>query len=165
MAVAPKKGGKAPPAKAKGREVDDAPSNESDIPSVIEFDEDIEDAERPDPLPPGTYPATITGVDVKVSQKGNKFANVMWFINPDSYPADFEGSPDGLTVRGMVMLEDNAASRYRLKTFLHAIGLRGARSIDTSAWKDCEAKIVIAHEKNPNDGLDYPRVRNVLPAE
>lgn len=163
MAVAPKKGAK--PAPKKRAQEEEMPSNESDIPSVIEFDEDVEDAERPDPLPPGTYPATITGVEVKVSLKGNKFANVMWFVSPDTFPADFEGAPDGVTVRGMVMLEDNAASRYRLKMFLHAIGLRGARSIDTSAWKDCEARIVVAHEKNPNDGLDYPRVRNVLPAE
>lgn len=165
MAVAPKKGAKVPPPKKARWEEDEAPSNESDIPSVINFDEDVEDAERPDPLPPGTYPATVTGVEVKVSQKGNKFANVLWFISPDAFPIGFDSAPDGVTVRGMVMLEDNAASRYRLKTFLHAIGLRGARQIDTSAWKDCEARVVVQHEKNPNDGLDYPRVRNVLPVE
>lgn len=120
------------------------------LPSVIEFDEDISQAEAPIPLPVGDYPAEIRGATRKTSQtSGKEYAATQFFISPDSYPADFtEGEPDGsILTFNRVSLENTPASRYRLRKFLEAIGAPAGSKIDLNDWVGRTATVTIAHDE------------------
>lgn len=117
--------------------------------SIIEFSEDIGDAEAPDPIPVGDYPAQIVGAERKDSAQGNAYAAVMFSISPDDFPPDFqaEGLEDGLKITyRRVPLEDNPLSRFRLKKFIEAIGAKPGKRIDLSEWIGLTATINVAHE-------------------
>ena len=120
-----------------------------DLPSVVEFSEDIADAPEPKPLPLGEYTAQIRGAAVKLSQRSTKYAAVDFFISPDQYPVDFtDGNPDGLVITyRRVPMEDNPQARYNLRRFCEAIGSPMAKQIDVNMWVGATAKVKIAHEK------------------
>ena len=70
------------------------------MPSILEFSEDIADAEPPEPLPVGEYRGQIIGTETRMSQKDTKYVAVTWLIPPEEYPADYDPSnaPDGKQV-------------------------------------------------------------------
>lgn len=120
-----------------------------DTMSIVEFSEDISKAEAPEPLPPGEYPATIRGVEVKISQRGTKYAAVQFVVDPGEYPADYpvENAPDGkaITFRRCSM-EDNPTARFMLKNFIDAIGATASKKIDVNEWVGLSATIQIENE-------------------
>lgn len=121
------------------------------LPSVIEFSEDIADAEQPEPLPKSDYLAEIRGVEVKTSNsKGTKYAAVSFYISPEQYPADFDvnNAPDGKTlVYRRVSLEDTAQARFNLRRFLEAIGAPMSKTIDVNEWVGLSGRVTIDHEE------------------
>jgi len=121
----------------------------SDVPSVVEFTEDVGQQEAPEPLPPGEYLATIRGAEARTSQRDTKYAAVTFHISPDQYPADFtEGDPDGETIIfRRVPLEDTARARFMLRRFCEAIGATPAKRIDLNEWVGLEAMVTVAHEE------------------
>ena len=122
--------------------------SEDNLPSIVEFSDDIGDAEAPTPLPTGIYEASIRAVEQKESQRATKYAAVSFFISPEQYPVDFtDGNPEGMTlVYRRVSLEDNPNSRYNLKRFLTAIGAPLGKRIDLSEWIGCVANVEITHD-------------------
>lgn len=122
--------------------------NNSGMPSVIEFDEDISQQEAPVPLPVGDYVGEIRGATQKMGQtSGKPYAAVQFFIPADQYPADYtEGEPDG-TVLGynMVSLANTPNARFRLKRFLEAIGAPAGKKIDLNEWVGRTATVSIQH--------------------
>lgn len=126
-----------------------ADENETDVPSIIEFSEDISSQEAPKLLPVAEYEATIRGVENTMSQKGRKYAAVQFHIDTSQFPADYpvENNPDGLTLTyRMVPLEDNAKSRYQLRKFLEAVNAPPAgKRVDTGEWLGLTAKVGIRH--------------------
>lgn len=133
----------------------------SDQPSIIEFSEDVATAEAPVPLPVGDYPAEIRGVTSKTSQNGNPYAQVQFFINPDSYPADYtEGEPDGMILSyNRVSLQDTPASRHRMRKFLEAIGAPAGKKIDLNDWVGRTAIVSVAHD--PYEGENRANIAKV----
>lgn len=121
---------------------------QSEMPSVIEFDEDISQAEAPVPLPVGDYPAEIRGATQKTSQNGNPYAAVQFFISSDAYPADYtEGEPDGAILTfNRVSLQNTPAARHRLRKFGEAIGAPLGKKIDLSDWVGRTATVTIQHD-------------------
>lgn len=121
----------------------------SDLPSVVELDDDISNAEAPAPLPVGEYPATIRAAEMQTSKSGNLMARVNFTIAPDEYPADFtDGNPEGETLLHFQMMNvEDARTRYRLKNFLTAIGAPKGKRIDVNDWLGLEAKVTIGHEE------------------
>jgi hypothetical protein len=118
--------------------------------SIVEFSNDIAHAEAPVPLPMRQYPATIRKVEAKVSEKGNRYAAVSFYVSTDDYPADYptENAPDGTTlIFRRVGLDDNAPTRYRLRKFLETIGAPVSARIDLSSWIGLTATIAIKHEE------------------
>jgi hypothetical protein len=109
-----------------------------EMPSVIEFSEDVSTAEAPPALPAGEYEAEIRKAEVKVSaNSGNRYASVHFMIPPEQYPADYDASAaaDGKTiVYNMVTLEDNPTARFRLRKFVESIGAKGGKQIDVNDW-------------------------------
>lgn len=119
------------------------------MPSVVEFDSDISQAEKPRPLPEGEYVATIVDANVALSQKGTKYAVVQFLITPDQYPADYvDGGVDGTRLfYRRLSLENTPQAKWRLKQFYAALKLPApGTSVDMATFKGCEAKIVVKHE-------------------
>jgi len=122
--------------------------NNSGAPSIIEFSEDISQAEAPTPLPVGEYPAEIRGATQKTSNAGNPYAQVQFFIAPEAYPADFtEGDPDGQVLTfNRVSLQDTPAARHRLRKFCEAIGAPAGQRIDLNDWVGRTATVAVQHD-------------------
>ena len=122
-----------------------------DLPSVIEFSEDISDAEAPPPLPVQEYEANIRGVTQKTSAtSGNSYAEISFHIDTDQFPADYdvENAPDGKTiVHRRVTLVDDRAGRYRLRLFMEAIGATPGRNVDLNDWIGLSARVLVAHSE------------------
>lgn len=137
----------------------------ADLPSVIEFDEDISQAEAPVPLPAGDYPAEIRGATRKTSAtSGKEYAATQFFISADSYPADYtEGEPDGTILTfNRVSLENTPASRYRLRTFLESVGAPAGNKIDLNDWVGRTATVTVEHEEY--EGVNRAVIKKVSAA-
>lgn len=118
--------------------------------SLIEFSEDLNNAEAPAPLPPGIYPATIINAEPKTSQtSGNRYLATQFRIEADAYPADFnDGDPDGMVLTyNRVLLEDNKNARYRLRKFLEAVGGHLGRTLDPSDLMGLSANVSVGTEE------------------
>lgn len=113
--------------------------------TMYEFSEDIGEATPPPPLPVNQYDGEIRSVEGKVSTNtGKRYAAVHVNISPDSFPADYEAAeefPEGMTlIYRRVPLEDDRASRARLRQFLEAIGAPTGKSIDLNDWIGLSAR-------------------------
>lgn len=118
--------------------------------SIIEYDEDISNAEPPAPLPEREYPATIAGAQIKISSAGNQYVETMFRVDPDDFPADFpvEEAPDGATLAFRRVPVDNTKSaRYRMRQFCEAIGAPCGTRVDVNEWVGLSATIVVKHEE------------------
>lgn len=123
-------------------------ADNSGMPSVVEFDDDISQAEAPVPLPVGDYQAEIRGATQKTSQNGNPYASVQFFIPAEQYPADYtEGEPDGSVLTyNRVSLQNTPASRHRLRKFGEAIGAPLGKKIDLNDWVGRTATVTVQHD-------------------
>lgn len=122
--------------------------DDEDMDSIIEFSENISEAEAPEPLPEREYVASIESVTREKSQKGSQYAAVTFHINEEDYPADYDtnNAPGGKKIRHMIMLTDDAPTRHRLRKFSEAIGAPMAKRIDLSQWVGLQAKVTIKHD-------------------
>jgi hypothetical protein len=123
--------------------------NMSEGKSIIEYSEDISNAEAPAPLPPGDYPAEIRGAEIKTSQKGNEYVAVTFFIAPESYPADFtEGDADGMTLSyNRIVVDDSPRGRHRMRKFCEAIGASTSAKLDVNDWIGNTAVVSVAQSE------------------
>lgn len=118
--------------------------------SIIEYDEDISNAEPPAPLPEGEYQATISGTQVRVSGQGNHYVEVMFRVDPDDFPADYpvEESPDGaMLAYRRVPVDNTKSARYRMRRFCETIGAPCGTRVDVNEWVGLSATIVVKHEE------------------
>ena len=116
--------------------------------SIIQFSEDITNAEAPAPLPVGEYTAEIRAAEAKVSaNSGNTYMAIQFFIPADQYPADFdEGDPDGITLTyNRLVVEDNAKGRHRMRKFCESIGAKTGREVNPSDWIGLTATVSVKH--------------------
>lgn len=137
----------------------------SDVNSIIEYDEDLSNAEAPVPLPEGDYAAIIRGA-VKQMSKGDtpkEYVNITFFIDPDQYPADYtEGDPDGTLLNygmGRLKTDGSQKSRWGMKKFCENIGVELGRSLDLNEWQGKAAIVTIKHEQY--EGVDQARIVKV----
>jgi hypothetical protein len=132
--------------------------------SIIEYTDDIDDAEAPLPLPEGTYEAEIKAVEAKYSGNNKKYAAVSFYISPDTYPADYplEEAPDGLVlIFRKLSLENNKMARFNIKRFIQNVGAPPVgRSLDLTQWVGLKAKILVKHDTW--EGTVRPTVDKVI---
>lgn len=140
---------------------------DEELGSIIEYTDDIDDAEAPLPLPEGVYEAEIKAVEAKYSSNNRKYAAVSFFIPVDAYPADYpiEEAPDGLVlVFRKMSLENNKMARFNLKRFIQNIGAPPVgRSLDLTQWIGLKAKIIVKHDTW--EGTTRPTVDRVVASE
>lgn len=142
--------------------------NMSEVESIIEYEEDLGEAEAPVPIPEGDYPALIRGAAKKMS-KGDvpkEYVDVTFFINADQYPPDYtEGDPEGLLLNygmGRLPTAGDTKSRWRMKKFCEAIGAELGRKLDLNSWLDKPAIVTIKHEEY--EGVQQARIVKVAAA-
>lgn len=128
-------------------------NNMSEVQSIIDYNEDLGNAEAPVPLPIGDYTADIRSAEVRTSPKGNQYIAVAFYISPDSYPADFtEGNADGETLTFMRLSPENTIrARYQMKKFCEAIGAKLGKTIDLNDWIGLTAVVEVAHSTYEGD--------------
>jgi hypothetical protein len=118
--------------------------------SILEFSEDITNATPPAPLPPGPYPAEIVAAQKRVSAtSGKEYAQIMFRINAEAYPADFtEGDPDGTTLSyNRLQIEDTGKSRHSWRVFLEKCGGPLGRTVDLNTLIGLTATVEITHQE------------------
>jgi hypothetical protein len=123
-------------------------AEETEIPSFVEYADDVANAKAPAPLPVGKYHASIVEVKPMVSNaKGTKYAAVTFLVPPEQYPADYtDGAPDGSKmIYRRVSMEANPMAMFMMKRFLTAIGAPTGRRIEVTDWIGRQATIEIAH--------------------
>lgn len=125
-----------------------SPSNE-ELPSIVEFQDDIAHAEPPKPLPKGKYRAVIKAATRELSKKDSKdMAHVVFVVDATQYPVDFiDGEPDGTRIDYYIMIGNTVRNRYNLRRFCEAIGAPMGRSIDLNEWLDREAMVSVEHRE------------------
>lgn len=131
--------------------------------SILDFSSDIGDAEAPAALAAGDYPVVVSGAELGTSStSGKRRVEVTFHIEPEDFPADYpdaESFPDGKDVKFYVGVEDNAASRFRLRKFCEAIGAPMSSRMDINEWVGKKAIATI--EEDEYEGIKRERVRKV----
>lgn len=132
--------------------------------SIIEYAEDLAEAEAPVPLPKGDYPAEIRSAEKKTSAKGNEYVDVVFFISPDEYPADYtEGNPDGTSLNyGRLNPAPTTQARWGMKKFCESIGATLGRTLDLNDWIGKTAIVSVVHEEW--EGVQRAKIGKVLEA-
>ena len=116
------------------------------VDTVIDLGEDLADIREPDPLPEGTYKATIEKVEKKVSKTGNAYINVRLSVGTDQYPVDYVNDMS-TSLFYMVSLSDNHYSQLGLKKFCEATGLPLRGKINFADAIKSEVNIKVKQEE------------------
>lgn len=120
-----------------------------DVQTIVDYAEDVTDAEAPPPLPIGNYEPTVTGAAVKVSGKGNHYYEVALRVPPEQFPADFDASvyPDGvLLFWRRTSAEDTPMGRWQVRQLIEALGAKGGKQIDCNDWIGLATRVAVTHE-------------------
>ncbi len=123
----------------------------SDMNSLLEFSQNIADAEAPPCLPAGEYSAHCTKAEVGLSKSSQKPMITMSFaVNKSEFPVDFDGDQDQVVVAFYQPVEDNSSNRFRMKKLCEALGVSASNRIDANDFVSRTARIRLAIEP----GLD-----------
>lgn len=135
----------------------------SELGSIIEYSNDIADAEAPVALPAGDYPAKIVAAENGTSQSSGKSrADVTFRIAPEDFPPDYEDAesfPEGKDVHVYVSTEDTKSARFRMRKFCEAIGAKMSSRLDVNEWIGKTAIVTI--DKDEYEGVERERARKV----
>ena len=132
--------------------------------SILNFSQDITNAEPPPPLPVGSYPAEIIGAQKRTSAASSKeYAQIMFRINAEAYPADYtEGDPDGTTLMyNRLQTADTPNNRHRWKQFLRHVGASTGHSVDLNALIGLTCMVEITHQEF--EGEQRAQIARILP--
>ena len=130
---------------------DEAPQHEHMLGStILEYSEDIADAEALEPLPVGEYPATVETVEIKTSNtSGRDYLAIGLRVARDDLPPDFDEEmsyPDGVMLNyNRLIAEDTTRARYAMKKFCMAIGAEMGKQIDASQFVGLSCRVSITH--------------------
>ncbi len=149
---------------ARKAEVEDTAVEELEG-TLYNFSEDIGDAEAPEPLPERAYPATITEVEDRETQDGRPMVRVAYRINEEDYPPDYDvgNAPGGKTISQFFMMDDSAATRYRIRRQCDAIGAPMSKRLNPKTeWVNLACTVVLKHEEY--EGQKREKISRVEPA-
>lgn len=133
--------------------------------SLIQFSQNIADAEAPPPLPAGEYEAVCVGAVPGISKSsGNPMLPLTYKISADQFPADFDaGGADELTfVYNRLTTRDTAQDRFRMKNICLAHGVAMSNNIDANDFVGKKVRLVISIGKDL-EGNDRSEISKVLP--
>jgi hypothetical protein len=116
--------------------------------SIVELDENLDEAEKPPELPNGNYQAEVEDVQEAVSAQGNAYYPVRFRIPPEAIPPDYaEFFDEGAVLSYYRILKPNGRDRrilWNLKQFMKALGLpTNITTLDPSEWIGRPATVVL----------------------
>jgi len=120
----------------------------SDDMNVFIYSEDLNNAEAPNPLPAGNYPAEVlqASIEDSKSKPGRKNLKLTLFIAPESYPADYlDGNPDGMKLDSYTSLRDDPRGRFQMKKFNETLGVKNSTKVDPNDYMGCTCTVEITH--------------------
>lgn len=126
--------------------------SEKNSSGILELDMNLEDYEDFEPLPDAAYPGTITGAEMRTSDKNNDYYYVTFQVHPDDYPADYsiDNAPEGINLVYARVQKPDARNRRSItgvKNFLRAIGIPLKTStINPGDWEGRKAKLILGHQ-------------------
>lgn len=133
--------------------------------SLIEFSQNIADAEAPPPLPPGEYEAVCVGAVPGISKSsGNPTLPLQYKVAKDQFPADFDaGGNDELSFTfNRLTTRDTAQDRFRMKNVCLAHGVAMSNKIDPNDFIGCKVKLKIVTGKDL-EGNDRADIQSIMP--
>lgn len=138
-------------------------TDDDDDDNLFQFDENIQEAERPQVLPERTYVGTVVDVRRTSTSNGKPNLTLSILIPPEHYPADFkeENAPDGVTVRfkSRDLSPDSPTGKYNAKRLAEAMQLASTVNLKKSDFMDKRVKVEIGHFEG-DDG-PIPTVRGI----
>lgn len=121
---------------------------------ILELDQNLEDYEEPELLPPGYYLGEIQGVEVRQNQAGTgKYFATKFVVPPEQFPADYDVDnwPEGCPLFYNLVRVPRAGDRRslsNLKKFMQKIGLSTSTNrIDPNEWIGQRAKLKVVHNE------------------
>lgn len=135
----------------------------SELGSIIDYGEDLANAEAPKALPAGDYPATVIAAEIGTSKtSGKERVDVQLRISPEDFPADYEDAdsfPDGKVVHMYVSTENTKAARFRMRKFVEALGGKLGKKLDVNTWIGLSTILTI--DPDEYEGIENERGRKV----
>jgi len=131
--------------------------------SILEFSQDLSDAQPPPPLPVGPYQAEIVSAVWRTSgTTGGEYAQIMFRVHPDAYSADYtDGNPDGTELAyNRLRKEDTPQSRWRWRLFMERVGGPLSRTIDLNTLIGLHGTIDVTHQEY--EGEQRAQIARVL---
>lgn len=133
--------------------------------SLIQFSQNIADAEAPAPLPAGEYEGVCVSAVPGISKSsGNPMLPLGYKVTADQFPADFDaGGVDELSFTyNRLTTRDTAQDRFRMKNICLAHGVAMSNNIDANDFIGKRVKLVIGIEKDL-EGNDRAAITKILP--
>jgi hypothetical protein len=131
--------------------------------TIIEFDVDLNDVEKPEELPPGQYMATITKAEEKTGKaSGSRYLAISIIIPPEQFPAtyDAENAPMGFPMTfNRTSLEPSKRAMWRLKTMLTELGIPFSNKLDLAEFVNRRVMVEVVHEAY--EGEDRAQIKNL----
>lgn len=135
----------------------------SELGSIIEYADDLSNAEAPKSLPAGDYLAEITSAENGTSNtSGKSRVDVTFRIKPEDFPPDYEDADsfaDGKSVHFYPSSEPDKSSRFRMKNFCEAIGAKLGKKLDINDWIGKTA--IISIQPDEYEGIERERLMKV----
>lgn len=124
--------------------------------ALLNFSQNIADAEAPPQLPPGEYRCICSAATDKIAaSSGNPMLTLTLQVPRSEFPADFEPGDgvDELTFTLNIVARDIPADRWRMKNACRSFGVPMSSNIDPSDFVGREARARVRMgqdlEKNP----------------
>lgn len=117
--------------------------------TILEFTENLKDAEAPEPLPKSDYPFTVSGAENGVGTSGKPRIDVTLNIAPEDFPPDYVDAadyPEGKQVHYYLASEDTKKNRWRIREFATAIGAKLGAKIDVNDWIGKKGTVTVDHD-------------------
>lgn len=135
---------------------------------IIELEDNLADAEKPEEIPQGLYTAEVQDVQTPVSGKGNTYFQVKFVIAPEDIAPDVrEGYPDGAMLywnRIIVPKKGDRRALFALRKFVEALGLdSNTTNIDPNEWMGRRARVRVVHGRY--QGETRAEIKSVEAAE
>lgn len=135
------------PAPAEVEEEPEAEGAEGDGPlGIVEFDESLDDVQKPPEVPAGRYPCEVQDIQEKVSKGGNTYYARTIHIAQEDLPANVrDGFPEGARMTDNRLLKPRPGDRrdlWNMKVWLQALGLDTATTrIDPNEWMGAQTRV------------------------
>jgi hypothetical protein len=132
--------------------------------SLIQFSQNLADAEAPPQLPPGEYPAICVAAVPGISKSsGNPVLPLTFKINKQDFPADFETDADELTlIFNSLTTRDTQQDRFRVRKICEALGVPLSNALDPNDFLNKQCRVKVEHQPDL-EGNPRANIRAILP--